>query len=151
MAVGNLWPQRPPVAVSDDWATSTTLGSIKRRDATEFFLPDPLPVQQPHATLNPNLELLFFAAMHRCLQIEEIVRMIAGFTATNFSGSKGLLNMALVCRAFYDPAMDPLWRVVECSIDRLVRLLPEHCLNHNVPLSQIPVGPIPYASTWSPY
>lgn len=42
--------------------------------------------------------------MHPCLKIEEITVSIAGFL------SKGdLTRLGIVCRQFYEPAMDALW------------------------------------------
>ena len=59
--------------------------------------------------------------MHRCLLIVEVVEKIA------YGVDKGLLNMALTCQAFYNPALDALWRKMR-GIEPLVRCLPEHVL-----------------------
>lgn len=56
--------------------------------------------------------------MHRCLSIVEVIEKIA------HGIDKGLLNVSLVCHAFYHPAMDALWKKMG-GIEPLVRCLPE--------------------------
>ncbi|KAJ7048387.1 hypothetical protein C8F01DRAFT_1380194 [Mycena amicta] len=49
--------------------------------------------------------------MHRCLQIPEIVLQVIELASTISTWPKGtFLSLALVCRAFEDPALDELWR-----------------------------------------
>ncbi|KAJ7064438.1 hypothetical protein C8F01DRAFT_1353704, partial [Mycena amicta] len=49
--------------------------------------------------------------MHRCLQIPEIVLQVVELASTMSIWPKGtFLSLALVCRAFEDPALDELWR-----------------------------------------
>lgn len=42
--------------------------------------------------------------MHACLHISEIVQNIA------YNADGGLVSLALTCRAFYEPAMNAVWR-----------------------------------------
>lgn len=56
--------------------------------------------------------------MHRLLAIHEIL----GLIARNLS-AKEQRDMALVCRTFYEPAMDELWHTIE-SLAPLILCLP---------------------------
>ena len=75
-----------------------------------------------------NLNLVVYLAshlrqetMHPCLTVDEVVRNIANLFHSK--EAKSLLCLGLACRAFYDPAMDVLWRSLR-SIDPLLRCLP---------------------------
>ena len=57
--------------------------------------------------------------MHSCLLIDEILRNIAQRLRT----SQDLLNMALSCRSFKEPALDALWSDI-ASFDNLMECLP---------------------------
>ncbi|GJE95674.1 hypothetical protein PsYK624_118600 [Phanerochaete sordida] len=60
--------------------------------------------------------------MHAALQIDEVVQHVADNVGPEDPST--LLHMSLACRAFFDPAMNALWRVLrdpEC----LMRVLPE--------------------------
>lgn len=43
--------------------------------------------------------------MHRCLNVDEILRLVA----ENVAERHGLLDMALTCKTFHGPAIDTLW------------------------------------------
>ena len=58
--------------------------------------------------------------MHRCLRIAEVVGAITDYVTEE----PDQLCMALTCRAFYDSAMDALWRR-PCP-DNLFLCLPAH-------------------------
>ena len=60
--------------------------------------------------------------MHRCLYIHEVLENIVSLS------EGGLPNLGLACRAFYEPAMDLLWRDMN-GIEPLVRCLPEAVLS----------------------
>ena len=80
--------------------------------------------------------------MHRCLTIEEILRVIFEFAAqvdpladasqlTSHNFTKGyqahleiLLSIALTCKTFENPALDRLWRR-QWGLENLVALLPK--------------------------
>ncbi|GJE95630.1 hypothetical protein PsYK624_118160 [Phanerochaete sordida] len=60
--------------------------------------------------------------MHRCLCVAEVVQLIADSAWPNRST---LLAMSTTCRAFFDPAMNSLWRSLS-SPTLLITVLPEH-------------------------
>jgi hypothetical protein len=68
--------------------------------------------------------------MHRCLHIEEIIDVILSHCDMQPT-QVSLLNMALVCRAFYEPAMNVLWHTLETDIEPLVLLLPQCVLERD--------------------
>ena len=60
--------------------------------------------------------------MHQCLMITEVVRAIADELRLERFRNGTLLHMALACKAFFEPAMDALWRSLldpECIITTL--------------------------------
>lgn len=69
--------------------------------------------------------------MHRCLRIAEIVRNIAFGTNELSNVNADVLNFALVCQAFYEPAMDALWWYILGDISPLVKLLPSSVLEYD--------------------
>lgn len=62
--------------------------------------------------------------MHRCLLIDEIIAIITRQTRRLHADSD-LLHLALACRAFYEPAMDTLWRDTWMVLGKLLLCLPE--------------------------
>lgn len=60
--------------------------------------------------------------MHRCLQIQEILRIIAD----HVYWKSDLISMACVCRGFYEPAMDAAWYAMP-GMGPLIMCLPSHC------------------------
>lgn len=60
--------------------------------------------------------------MHRCLQIQEILRIIAD----NVDRKRDLTSMACVCRGFYEPAMDAAWYDMP-GMGPLMMCLPSQC------------------------
>ena len=60
--------------------------------------------------------------MHRCLQVDEILEVIA--SCLFHKDKHGLANMALACRTFYEPALNQYWCEVD-SLSRLLECLPE--------------------------
>ncbi|GJE95704.1 hypothetical protein PsYK624_118900 [Phanerochaete sordida] len=64
--------------------------------------------------------------MHHALLINEVVEHIAEGVGTE--DDQTLLEMSLVCRAFFDPAMNVRWRVLS-DIDHLIRVLPVEILD----------------------
>lgn len=61
--------------------------------------------------------------MHSCLHINEILFHIADSLASN---DTDLLRLALVCQAFYKPAMDTLWAYTPYVLAKLLLCLPHH-------------------------
>lgn len=66
--------------------------------------------------------------MHSCLQINELVAIIAEgiideLLAEDWRGN--LTHMALTCRTFYEPAMNALWRTLP-TISALWLALPDN-------------------------
>lgn len=57
--------------------------------------------------------------MHHCLCIQEVVHNIACHGT-----GRDLVSMALACRAFYEPAMDNMWRDLP-GMGPLIGCLPE--------------------------
>ncbi|KAJ7714697.1 hypothetical protein DFH07DRAFT_374328 [Mycena maculata] len=57
--------------------------------------------------------------MHRCLAIPEIIRIICNKLGADHAGHMALSRLAVTCRAFLNPALDPLWR----HQDNLVAIL----------------------------
>ncbi|GJE95707.1 hypothetical protein PsYK624_118930 [Phanerochaete sordida] len=66
--------------------------------------------------------------MHHALQINEIVQHVAGGVGTE--DHQTLLHLALVCHAFFDPAMDVRWRILY-DIDYIIQVSPEDVFGHN--------------------
>ena len=63
--------------------------------------------------------------MHRCLCVQEMLLHIISFCQRDdISEYTDLLNIALTCRAFYEPAMDALWYTLLMGIGPLLLLLP---------------------------
>ena len=56
--------------------------------------------------------------MHACLNVDEIVRLIAGELVTS-GGEATAVGLACCCKGFEDPALDALW----AELDRLLPLL----------------------------
>ncbi|EKM58448.1 uncharacterized protein PHACADRAFT_207269 [Phanerochaete carnosa HHB-10118-sp] len=79
--------------------------------------------------------------MHRCFQIPEIADNIVYYV------NAGFINVALVSRSFYEPAMNAVWRKLD-GIEPLVRLLPESLLEENDGDLLVAKG-IPSADDWS--
>lgn len=61
--------------------------------------------------------------MHCYLRIDEVLQGIADIF--ELENPKTLLHMSLTCRAFFDPAMNALWRTLPDS-EYLIRVLPEY-------------------------
>ena len=61
--------------------------------------------------------------MHRCLYISEVLQVIADSLDNRYHGA--LLAMALTCQAFFDPAMNALWRTLS-NPTYVYMVLPEH-------------------------
>ncbi|KAF8062193.1 hypothetical protein FPV67DRAFT_1654822, partial [Lyophyllum atratum] len=67
--------------------------------------------------------------MHPCLRIPEILSTIFQNVIdrqnwkTPFSGSQTLLNLALTCKLFKEPALDVLWHTIQ-ALQPLIRCLP---------------------------
>jgi F-box-like len=49
-------------------------------------------------------------SMHRCLQITEILTLILDCYDDYAPDKNTLLQLALVCKAFHEPALDALWK-----------------------------------------
>ena len=65
--------------------------------------------------------------MHRCLCIHEVLLNIISFCKEGDDAKDiDLLNLALTCRAFYEPAMDALWYTLAVGIGPLLLLLPDN-------------------------
>lgn len=63
--------------------------------------------------------------MHRCLELEEILRNIA-----DQSDRTGTVAMARTCRAFYNSIIDLVWRDLP-GLSPLILCLPAHCWTHD--------------------
>lgn len=68
-----------------------------------------------HPTPQESPKIRQDIAMHQCLLVHELLQMVAGSVGDQGS----LTNMALACRAFYDPALNVLWS----RLDGLLPLL----------------------------
>ncbi|EKM57638.1 uncharacterized protein PHACADRAFT_206524 [Phanerochaete carnosa HHB-10118-sp] len=64
--------------------------------------------------------------MHRCLHIEEIIRIITSFRVGSMHAVQ--LNLDLTCRSFYESAMDTLWGDLDKDIEPLLLILPSYAL-----------------------
>ncbi|GJE98874.1 hypothetical protein PsYK624_151110 [Phanerochaete sordida] len=63
--------------------------------------------------------------MHRCLKVHEIIQLIAEALNTDrYATQQSVLNLGKTCRAFYDPAMNVLWRVLH-DFTPLLRCFPK--------------------------
>ncbi|GJE98873.1 hypothetical protein PsYK624_151100 [Phanerochaete sordida] len=63
--------------------------------------------------------------MHHCLEVQDIVQLIAEALGTKVYATKqDVLNMGKTCTAFYDPAMNVLWRKLH-DFTPLLRCFPE--------------------------
>jgi hypothetical protein len=71
------------------------------------------------ATLIDNL-----TTMHLCLQIAEILTKIFASYDSDKESIKTLYSLTLVCKIFYEPARDALWRF-QRSFVTLVKMFPE--------------------------
>ena len=62
-----------------------------------------------------SIPILNKVAMHLCLNVSEIVELIAQFTEVASQGSPRCPTVALsqVCKAFYEPALNVHWRSLE--------------------------------------
>ena len=80
--------------------------------------------------------------MRRTLEIDEIVQGIVSHVERNVD----LRNMALVCRALYDPALDKLWSELD-GLKPLIRCLPDHCTTISSEVSEAVVSPLPSSLT----
>ena len=69
--------------------------------------------------------------MHLCLRISEVLREIVD-KLDPVKDHEPLTNMALACRAFYDPAMDVRWSQLP-SLRPLLECLPEGVKYHPRP------------------
>lgn len=65
--------------------------------------------------------------MHRCLYVREIVeRIVNDILESNYAWRyETLADLAVVCKAFYEPSMNAFWRDLD-GLGPLVRCLPEH-------------------------
>lgn len=63
--------------------------------------------------------------MHHCLQIDEILRLVV----RNVQHVPTLVAMGTTCRAFYDHAMNEVWRSL-LGISPLVKCLPSYTYNN---------------------
>ena len=61
--------------------------------------------------------------MRKCLEIDEILQIIISYAT-----QAGRVNLALTCRAFYDPAMDAVWHTL-IGLQDLVHCLPAQALS----------------------
>ncbi|KAF8065070.1 hypothetical protein FPV67DRAFT_1782072 [Lyophyllum atratum] len=79
--------------------------------------------------------------MHPCLKIPEILSAIfeniinRQYWTTPLAGSATLLNLALTCKMFKDPALDVLWHTIQ-TLDPLVHCLPADAIR----LTRFPMG-----------
>ncbi|KAI0076369.1 hypothetical protein K474DRAFT_1663028 [Panus rudis PR-1116 ss-1] len=72
------------------------------------------------------------SSMHRCIQVDEILRVIIHFVSPSIprtvgqleARNKSFLSLALTCRTFRDPAIDALWET-QYGIWNLVKHFPE--------------------------
>ncbi|GJE97475.1 hypothetical protein PsYK624_136960 [Phanerochaete sordida] len=80
--------------------------------------------------------------MHRCLRIAEVVQVIAD----GIHLYSDLVSMGLTCRAFFDPAMDRLWRYLPAP-EPLIRLLPEH-VRGSEPADELKIMKQPSREDW---
>jgi hypothetical protein len=62
--------------------------------------------------------------MHRSLQITEILDNIFESYNDDTQGKSTLLNLALVCKIFHEPALDALW-IFQRSFVTLLKTFPE--------------------------
>jgi len=60
--------------------------------------------------------------MHTCLNVDEIVRLIA-HELVAFSGEGSAVGLACCCKSFEDPALDALW-AIQWSLLPLLKSLP---------------------------
>ncbi|KAG6810990.1 hypothetical protein H0H92_009530 [Tricholoma furcatifolium] len=86
--------------------------------------------------------------MHRCLQIPEILNSIFSQIIdtkptedrwVQFPGSIALVNIALTCRSFKEPALNVLWRSI-LGLDPILRCLPSDAVNIIEEAKDIPVA-----------
>lgn len=102
------------------WAAASRLVAFSFDCDALFSSPSVPPPLLSSLLLRPFT--LAIQTMHRCLQIEEILRNVLECHA---DAPESLVNMALTCRAFYEPAMYIRWRTLR-SLEPLMRLLPRH-------------------------
>ncbi|KAI0071353.1 hypothetical protein K474DRAFT_1652614 [Panus rudis PR-1116 ss-1] len=87
--------------------------------------------------------------MHRCLQIPDVVRMIAETLAEDDDPDEGpsaVSSFSRTCRAFYDIASDVIWREVT-DIRRLLQLLPSENIDRSGHI-HVYTGRAPLPSAW---
>lgn len=65
------------------------------------------------------------SAVHRCLNIAEVQRIIVTFTSVGFGANAALAALALTCKAFHDAAEDALWES-QSGIFNLLKCFPGH-------------------------
>jgi hypothetical protein len=75
--------------------------------------------------------------MHLCLQITEILTQILDSYDNNTQGKNTLLQLALVSKAFHEPALDSLWKF-QLSFLILVKTFPSDLWEETV-VPHIPV------------
>ncbi|KAJ7484215.1 hypothetical protein FB451DRAFT_1083577 [Mycena latifolia] len=61
--------------------------------------------------------------MHRCLSIQEVIRLICNQLGGSPRGRAALGHLAVTCRSFLDPSLDSLWRQ-QSSLRPLLGCLP---------------------------
>ena len=75
------------------------------------------------------------ACMHRCLQIDEILDRVVSY----YKNKAMLVNIALTCRLFYDPAMNHCWHYLD-HVSALIQLLPDDAIQRRTQkITTIPV------------
>lgn len=61
--------------------------------------------------------------MHRCLEVEDVVYLIL-MQCCGQRDRKSVTRLARTCRAFYEPAMDVIWRKLD-SLGPLLECMPK--------------------------
>ncbi|KIJ63281.1 hypothetical protein HYDPIDRAFT_113249 [Hydnomerulius pinastri MD-312] len=98
--------------------------------------------------------------MHDCLQVPEVVNLIASKISEGRFGSKNLkesgrvlqarvavLNFARSCRAFKEPALDVLWSKLT-SLEPLIRCLPRDLWRRSSPGGPLVIERALFAQDW---
>lgn len=82
--------------------------------------------------------------MHRALQVHDVYLNI--LSHLGFIPRHAILHLALVCKAFHEPALDILWRDMQ-GLEKLLRTFPEDVWEGpNTPRLRTYVRPIMHAS-----
>lgn len=68
----------------------------------------------------------YISAMHHSLRIPEILAYIFQYALQTSDDGRAVLNLALTCQTFKDPALATLWRSMD-SLVPLVKCLPRDC------------------------